>query len=172
MYTWDLSSRATIRVLRGGASSWPNKSFLLPRVSHCASWVEDIISCEWRNSYHKRRSEKWHISSGIIALCVSVAHFSFTMMLCCTPMTDSCFTCKGLSLVGSISRLPELKTWEAETVEAEGWVGASGVLLWKMFTLCFWSEGATGLHEDSQHPLGFGDLQPAPLPKEHDAEHF
>lgn len=114
IYTWDLSSGATIRVLRGGALSWPNKSFLLPPVSHCASCEEDIVTCEWRNPYHKRRSEKWHISSGIIALCVSVAHFSFTLMLCCAPMTDSCFTCKDLSLVGSIRRLSKLKTWEAQ----------------------------------------------------------
>lgn len=79
---------------------------VLPGRRHYNVWVKKTLS--------QRRSEKWHISSGIIALCVSVAHFPFTLTLCCAPMTDSCFTCKGLSLVRSIRRLPELKTWEAE----------------------------------------------------------
>lgn len=77
-----------------------------------------------RKPYHKRGSEKWHISLGIIVLCVSVAHFSFTLTLWCTRMTDSCCTCEGLSLVRSIRAGPELRTWER----------GRDFLHWKMFT--------------------------------------
>lgn len=77
-----------------------------------------------RKPYHIRGSEKWHISSGIIVLCVSVAHFSFTLTLWCAWMTDSCCTCEGLSLVGSIRAGPVLRTWER----------GRDFLHWKMFT--------------------------------------
>lgn len=52
------------------------------------------------------------------------------------------------------SRAEDLRGREGGEGDGEG---GSDALLWKMFTLCFWSEGATAFHKDSQHPLGFRD---------------
>ena len=56
-----------------GIQNWPNKPYL-HFVSHSAFWKKTL----WRaneGTLSQKTSEMWHISSGIIVLCVSVAHF-------------------------------------------------------------------------------------------------
>lgn len=72
--------------------NWPNKPYL------CLCFPTVLFERRMnKGTLSQRTLEKWHISSGIIVLCVSVAHFSFILMLSCTQMTNSCITCKGLS---------------------------------------------------------------------------
>lgn len=74
--------------------NWPNKLYL------CLCFPTVLFERRMnKGTLSQRTLEKWHISSGIIVLCVSVAHFSFILMLSCTQITNSCIICKGLSTI-------------------------------------------------------------------------
>lgn len=80
-------------------------------VSHSAFWEKALWSTNEESLSQEMFCIAYTVSSGIIVLCVSVAHFSFILMLCCTQMTDSYITCKGLF---SSNPLAEVLRWGPE----------------------------------------------------------